>query len=102
MDSLRDAASGARAVQFDGATAYMGAGNPEDLQIEGAITLEACVLNAADPRPGQRRMPHRNIVAHGHDRVTEAQHPFPFLRPVGLPCMCVSPRPCSRRRSYMV
>jgi len=82
MESLSDAASGARAVQFDGATAYLSAGNPEDLQIEGAITLEACVLNAADPRPGQRRMPHRNIVAHGHDRITEA----PALFPSSAPC----------------
>ena len=77
MDSLREAGSGTRAVEFDGTSAYMGVGNPEELQVEGAVTLEACVLNAADPRPGQRRMPHRNIIAHGHDRVTEARHPLP-------------------------
>ena len=29
------------------------------------------IKNEADPRPGQRLMPHRNIIAHGHDRVTE-------------------------------
>jgi len=50
-------------------------GNAEDLQVEGIITLEACIKNESDPRPGQRLMPHRNIIAHGHDRVTEV-----FLR----------------------
>lgn len=49
----------------------MSAGNAVDLQVDGAITLEACIKNEADPRPGQRLMPHRNIIAHGHDRVTE-------------------------------
>ena len=43
--------------------------------MEGIITLEACIKNESDPRAGQRLMPHRNIIAHGHDRVTEV-----FLR----------------------
>jgi len=37
------------------------------------------IKNESDPRPGQRLMPHRNIIAHGHDRVTEALA-FPATR----------------------
>jgi hypothetical protein len=64
-----------RGTHARAAQAFVSVGNPDELQIEGAITIEACIKNEADPRPGQRMMPHRNIVAHGHDRVTEV-----FLR----------------------
>ena len=74
MDDLTSG-TGSRVVQFDGSSAYVSAGNAEELQVVGAISLEACVRIQGDPRPGQRRMPHRNILAHGHDRVTEV-----FLR----------------------
>ena len=74
MDDLTRG-TGSRVVQFDGSSAYVSAGNAEELQVVGAISLEACVRIQGDPRPGQRRMPHRNILVHGHDRVTEV-----FLR----------------------
>lgn len=64
-------AEGARALLFDGKTGYVSLGNDEELQIEGVITMEACIRMEGDIRPGQRTGIHRNIIAHGHDRMTE-------------------------------
>jgi hypothetical protein len=64
-----------RVLRFDGVSGYVSLGNPPVLQLEGALTIEACVKNEASTRRGQASMPHRNIVAHGHDQMNEV-----FLR----------------------
>jgi hypothetical protein len=69
MDELK--AEGARALLFDGRSGFVSLGNAEELQIEGIITMEACIRIEGDIRPGQRIGVHKNIIAHGHDRMTE-------------------------------
>jgi hypothetical protein len=69
MEELRQ--TGQRSITFDGTSGRVSLGNPEKLQIEGIITIEACVLSSADPRPGQMHRPYRCIVAHGHDGLSE-------------------------------
>jgi hypothetical protein len=78
-DLLQD---GARSVHFDGQSGRVSLGNPEKLQIEGVVTIEACIWNGGDPRPGQMQKPYRCIVAHGHDGTTEVNACDVFLFPL--------------------
>jgi hypothetical protein len=71
MDELSH--EGSRALLFDGTSGFVSLGNDEVLQIEGVITMEACIRIEGDIRPGQRSVIHRNIIAHGHDRITEVK-----------------------------
>jgi hypothetical protein len=72
MDELLGV-EGTRVLQFDGTSGYVSLGNPDEFQIEGNITMEACIRLEGDIRPGQRVVIHRNILAHGHDRMTEVK-----------------------------
>jgi hypothetical protein len=71
MDELSH--EGSRALLFDGSSGFVSLGNDEELQIDGVITMEACIRIEGDIRPGQRTVIHRNIIAHGHDRITEVK-----------------------------
>lgn len=71
MEDLKQ--NGARALFFDGG--HVSLGNPHHLQVEGLCTLEACIWNSSDPRPGQMARPYKYIIAHGNDGRTEV-----FLR----------------------
>ena len=70
-----EGAESVRVLRFDGSSGYVSLGNAEELQLEGPLTIEACIKNEGNTRQGQSAMPHRNIVAHGHDRRNEV-----FLR----------------------
>ena len=67
--------AGCRCLSFDWKTGYVSLRNPDELPISGEITLEACIRLEGSIQPGQRVMPHRNILAHGHDRKTEVERP---------------------------
>jgi hypothetical protein len=83
MDELSH--EGSRALLFDGTSGFVSLGNDEALQIEGVITMEACIRMEGDIRPGQRAVIHRNIIAHGHDRITEVVI-FEKFTPDALKC----------------
>ena len=71
MDEINQ--EGSRALNFDGG--HVSLGNPAHLQVQGEITLEACVRNLADVRQAHMTRPYKYIVAHGNDGRTEV-----FLR----------------------